>query len=180
MKNRYIVFSALIMCSLLVCGCDAFRSLAGRPTSADIEEMRATLAAREAYELWRQDSLAKAQARVEDSLAALVQLDSLKQEKGIVKDLSVFRGVSSTMQLDNRYYVVLGSFKEVQNAEKYRNTIVEAGFEAVVIRFKNGFNSVGVCPTDSPRALLDSMEKLRQEPFCPKDFWILVNEQGHE
>lgn len=180
MKNRYIVFIALIMCLLLVCGCDAFRSLAGRPTSADIEQMRATLEAREAYELWRQDSLAKARARLEDSLAALAQLDSLKQEKGIVKDLSVFRGLSSTMQLENRYYVVLGSFKEVRNAEKYRDTIKEAGFEAVVIRFKNGFNSVGVCPTDSPRALLDSMDKLRQEAFCPKDFWILENGQGDE
>lgn len=168
------------MCLLLVCGCDAFRSLAGRPTSADIEQMRATLEAREAYELWRQDSLAKARARLEDSLAALAQLDSLKLEKGIVKDLSVFRGLSSTMQLENRYYVVLGSFKEVRNAEKYRDTIKEAGFEAVVIRFKNGFNSVGVCPTDSPRALLDSMDKLRQEAFCPKDFWILENGQGDE
>lgn len=175
MKNRYIVFIALIMCSLLVCGCDAFRSLAGRPTSADIEQMRATLEAREAYEIWRQDSLAKAKAYLEDSLAALAQLDTLKREKGIVKDLSVFRGLSSTMQLDNRYYVVLGSFKEARNAEKYRDTIMEAGFDAVVIRFKNGFNSVGVCPTDNPRTLLDSMEKLRQESFCPKDFWILVN-----
>lgn len=175
MKNRYIVFIALIMCSLLVCGCDAFRSLAGRPTSADIEEMRATLAAREAYELWRQDSLAQVKAHLEDSLAALAEIDSLRAGKGIVKDLSSLSALSATMQLENMYYVVLGSFREAANAEKYRKTVTAAGFEAVVIRFRSGLNSVGVCPTDSPRELLDSIEKLRQEAFCPKDFWILVN-----
>lgn len=177
MKNRHFVYSALIMCSLLVCGCDMFRSLAGRPTSSEIEEMRAILEAREAYETWRQDSLAKVKAHVEDSLAALAELDSLNMEKNFFRDPSRLLGLSSySAPLEKKYYVVLGSFREVTNAEKYRNTIEDAGFEAVVIRFRNGFNSVGVCPTDSPRDLLDSMEKLKGEPFCPNDFWILVNE----
>lgn len=176
MRNKYLVFSALIALSCMVCGCDAFRSLAGRPTSSDIEGMRVVLAEREAAEARRLDSLETLRLQAEDSLAALAQLDSLNREKGIVRNPSRLLGLSAGMELDCRYYIVLGSFKEVANAEKYRNTVLEAGYEAVVIRFRNGFNCVGVNPTDSPRVLLDAMDAVRQEPFCPKDIWILVNE----
>ena len=50
MRNKILVFSAFVMTLALCTGCDFFRTLAGRPTSSDIEAMRVELRAREAAE----------------------------------------------------------------------------------------------------------------------------------
>lgn len=74
MRRFFIILlcAAAVLCS----GCDVFRKLAGRPTSADIEARRAAIeAVQEAEHQARMDSLAKVEKQLADSLAVL---DSLK------------------------------------------------------------------------------------------------------
>ena len=71
MKSLHLtILAAALLCSL-TCGCDAFRSLAGRPTSKDIlakaERMRADEEAHRA----RIDSLRRVEKQLADSLAIL-------------------------------------------------------------------------------------------------------------
>ncbi|MCF0177560.1 MAG: hypothetical protein HUJ90_02955, partial [Bacteroidales bacterium] len=84
--NKLHFILMLLCASLLLTGCDTIRSMLGKPTSADIEQMRIEqLAAERAA----RDSVAVAQRTAEEA-PVLQQPES---------------------DLKYRYYVVLGSFK---------------------------------------------------------------------
>ena len=168
----------LVLALSVLTGCDGFRRLAGRPTSADLARKRAILEQWEAYH--RQaaaDSLRLAElaevARQEaaDSLAAL---DSLQQIDGKMLDLKAMGGVSDS-GLDNRYYIIVGSFANSDNAEAYLRRSREAGYAGTLIPFRNGYTAVGVCPTDHLPTAISSLKTVRSESLFPADAWILSN-----
>lgn len=166
----------MLLSFCLVCGCDAFRSLAGRPTSEDIEMMRLELEVREAMENARLDSLEKVREHVRDSLAAEAARDSLMQMRGLLREPARLGGYSSSFVPEFSYAAVLGSFRERANAERLLQRIQESGFTAVLIPFRTGMTSVGACPSDNPAEFLELFGRLKADSVCPEDFWILVNE----
>lgn len=186
MKRTYILVLLVLM--LAVSGCDFFRKVAGRPTSADLEEKKVKIAhvearkAEQAREQARLDSLEAEKERVRmaqemaarDSVAAL---EVLKTQKCMMYDLSSLKGLASGA-LDHRYYVVVGSFKDEANADKFLSKVAaEPGMEPVKICFRNKMIAVGVAPRNMIAQMPAVMEDVRAKSFCPKDAWILVNGQ---
>ena len=176
MSNKHLLFSILVAASCILTGCDAFRSLAGRPTSDDIAQMRTVIAERQAAaERARLDSIERERIRVEDSLARVAALDTLDLMKHLLRTPSRVGGLA-TADTVARYCAVLGSFKDKTNAANYAAKIKDGGYEVRVIPFRNGFTAVGAVPSDDPAMFLSSLRRLQKEPFFPKDYWILVNE----
>lgn len=183
MKKSYIII--LLAAALMLSGCDFFRKVAGRPTSEDIEVKRAEIARVEelkAREQARQDSIrvAQEQARlaqeqaVKDSLDALA---ALKEKECMMYDLASLKGLSSG-ELDSRYCVVVGSFKDVANADKFIERVSkDTLMQPIKVRFRTGMVAVGVCPRNRVAEIADLIDDVRAKSFCPKDAWILVNEQ---
>ncbi len=170
--KRALIF-ALLAATLCLTGCDAFRRLAGRPTSEEIEAMRTEIRlAREAEHQARIDSLKRVEKALADSLAVL---DSLKQMKGTILNPSSMGGLFTT-KLDFRYYIVVGAFTQRSNAEALLMKVQEKGYTGTLISFRNGFNAVGICNTDNLNQAFRSLKTVKTEPFCPEDVWILVNE----
>ena len=161
-------------------GCDFFRTLAGRPTSKDIENIQVRTLLAERAELLsenlvlekRCDSLLKAYRTVTDSLNAL---DSISQYGGSVLNPTTLGGLFST-RLEARYYIIVGAFKYRTNAELLLKNAVEKGYRPALISFRNGKMAVGVCPTNNIKDAFIALKKVRQEPFCPADVWVLLNE----
>lgn len=176
MKHRILSIGLIFLTACLSSGCDMFRSIAGRPTSEDLAMMKSETAAREAAEAARRDSLETALRLEADSLARESALDSLKRMGGLLREPSRLGGLASSSVLSSRYYAVLGSFKDSANATRYLERIKTAGYTAELITFRTGLTSVGACPENDPVAFLEMLGKIRGESFCPKDFWILVNE----
>lgn len=177
MKNKILVISAFLLVVLSSGGCDMFRSMAGRPTSAEIGVMRARLAAREAAEAARRDSLER--ARLEAAAAAArtaAAMDTLEAMKGVLRSPSSLGGIAAGFEPSSKYCIVIGSYRDRANAVKYSVKLSDEGFPAEAVGFRNGFTAVGVCPTDDPSELLASLRRVRKERFCPKEVWILVNE----
>lgn len=175
MKNRILIISLLLAAVCTLSGCDMFRSIAGRPTSEELDACRMELKAREAAEQARLAALEMAQKHLRDSIAAdEAALDTLKGMGGLLRDPSRLGGFLSAP--GSRYYVVAGSFKDGGNAQRYMERILDAGYGAELIRFKSGLTSVGACPSDSPAAFIEQLGRIKDEEFFPKDFWILVNE----
>ena len=171
--KRILPIIAVAAVLVLGTGCDAFRRLAGRPTSAEIEAMRVERAlAQEAMHQARIDSLKKVEKQLADSLAIL---DSLRQMNGTILNPSKMGGLFTT-KLDSRYYIVVGAMKQRANAEKLLKEVQSKGYVATLISFSNGFNAVGICRTDNLNQAFLSLKKVKEEPFCPPDVWILVNE----
>lgn len=178
---KRILFIALALSVLT--GCDGFRWLAGRPTSADLAAKQAILAAKQAFMEQREENHRQVMAdsirhagqtrqTADDSLAAL---DSLQRINGKMLAPTAMGGLGTT-RLENRYYIVIGTFAMPGNAEALLERVQKDGYDGTVIRFRNGYNAVGICPTDHLPTAFAALKKVKTETFCPSDVWILVNE----
>jgi hypothetical protein len=172
--KRSVILS-LACAALLLSGCDFMRTLAGRPTSADLEAKR--VAIRKAREEARRqavlDSLERVRKHREDSLAALEVrlLDSLAhaRRKLLVSGLN-------KEPLETKYCIIVASYGTRSNAEAKVARCLDAGYPASVVPFRSGLNAVGVCPSDSINVILKRYRELTGNGICPPDGWILVNE----
>jgi len=167
MKRIAIITSVL----LVVCSCDSFRRMAGRPTSDEIQAKRELIAANEAAERARQAELEEIRHReaaaVADSLAAV---DSIAAY-GI--ELRGAKYLSKDTELCNRYYVIVGAYRSRANAQRVIEMLGVCGFNAVPIKYCNGSIIVGACPCDHLADCYRSYQKLVKLPFCPPSSWIL-------
>ena len=172
MKSLHLtILAAALMCSL-TCGCDAFRSLAGRPTTKEILAKAERMQADEQAHRARIDSLRRVEKQLADSLAIL---DSLRTAKESLISTRQLAG-GGKYDIPYRYYVMIGSFSSKDNATRQAARAQEAGYPATLIPFRNGFTAVGCCPSDDLTEVYASLQKLRTEEFCPADAWILNNE----
>lgn len=174
MKKTLIL--ALMLLSV-VSSCDFVRTLAGRPTSARLEEMREErMRAEEARHQAVLDSMERAEKALAEALAAREQelLDSLTQAHGTVLNPSRLGGLYTT-KLESKYYIVVGAFRNRTYAERKLTQCNEAGYTATIISFRNGLLAVSVCPSDNLEETLRTLKKLRGTEVCPEDGWILMN-----
>ena len=172
MKN--FAFITLVICVMFaVTGCDFMRKIGGRPTSEDIEKARVEkLLAEEAALKASLDSLKAEKQSVQDSIDALEQF---VQQGGTVLNPSKLGGLYTT-KLQYKYYVIIGAFRARSNAEALFSKAELAGYQPILISFRNGLLAVGLSPADESRNAMQMIKAIRQEPFCPDDVWILVNE----
>ena len=172
MKN--FAFIPLVFCIMFtVTSCDFMRKLGGRPTSEDIEKARVErLLAQEAALKASLDSLKAEKQSVQDSIDAL---ELFVQQGGTVLNPSKLGGLYTT-KLQFKYYVIIGAFSTRSNAEALFTKAETAGYKPVLISFRNGLLAVGLTPADECKNALEMIKSIKQEPFCPADVWILVND----
>ena len=170
--KKILVITALAAIVCLLGGCDFFRQLAGRPTSRQIRAKQERIEQEARRHQQRLDSLKLVQKQISDSLATL---DSLRDAK---ESLITTRQLTGGGKYDIPYrnYVMIGSFSSPDNATRQAARAQEAGYPATLIPFRNGFTAVGCCPSNNLTEVYASLRKLREEPFCPADAWILNNE----
>lgn len=179
--RKALAIAALAATICLLAGCDFLRSLAGRPTSRDIDAKRAQIEREVAPEKEHADSLAAGQ------LADAGQPD--QQEPAVKKDPAPTSGGGIPKQLTpkqlqgrekfdlaHRYYLMIGVFRNPDNATRQSERAQAAGYPVTLIPMNNGLTGVGVCASDDLQSVYESFVRLRKEPFCPDDTWILNNE----
>ena len=178
MKKLTTVFAfALLLC--LAGGCDFFRTLAGRPTSAQIEAKRARIeqrelravAVRDSINQARLDSAAAAQRAVADSVHALDTLVHI----GKYHKASSYVNIPQS-RLRSRYALVVGVFSSAPNAEKLALRYQAAGWDAYVLKYHSTLSAVLVAPCSKIADALDAYRKIRKMPDGPKEVWVLVKE----
>ncbi len=174
MNMKRTALFALTVFALLACGCDFFRGLAGRPTSAEINEKRAAIEAVKAEaaarEQVRRDSLRVIEKAAADSVTALSRLEASGVKLIPVSEIGTVYG-----DMCAGYSIVVGSFKSVANAERMAANVRDSGYSASVLRFSNGMAAVAVEPRTKIADAVAAYEKVKSEKFCPKDAWILCN-----
>lgn len=199
MKISRILFVFIIL--MTVSGCDFFRKVAGRSTSADIEAKKAVIAKQELQQELQQDDPVDSLACV-DSVTApvadvvvkdtVVVVDPVVAEKAkadsvaavaTLAELNIkrykysrYKGASSE-ELSHRYYIMVGAFGDAVNADKHiANIQKNPDMEPVKIKFRNGLIAVGVCPRNKLSDIAQVAESVLLQAFCPMDAWILVND----
>lgn len=175
MKKTLIL--TLFLLAVLTSSCDFVRSVAGRPTTAQLEKMhQERMQAEQARHQARLDSMMRVQQQMSDSLAALESylLDSLVQAKGTVLNPAKMGGLYTT-KLEAKYCIVVGAFRTRSYAERKLTACNNAGYTATIVSFRNGLNAVAICPSNNLDQTLKTLKKIRGTEICPKDGWILVN-----
>ena len=177
MKNRMTDIKGLLAAAavlLMLQGCDFVRSVAGRPTSADIQAKAQAIAVQqeiEAAQAARDDSLRAVQRAVQAEQAAA---DSLQGKIMFIKRTQMRSRLAS--DLPSRYVVVLGAFTVASNAEAFAAKLEDKGYKASLIPYVNGSVAVGVGACDAFEPLYRTVAALKDEPLRPEDAWVLVNE----
>ena len=172
-RMRKIMVLLMGVSLFAVTGCDFFRTIAGRPTSEEIETKKLEiLKAEQAAAQARLDSIKREQQMMLDSLAAM---DSIRQYGGTVLNPAKLGGLFTT-RLEARYYVIVGAFMFRSNAEALLNKAKAAGYQPAIISFNNGMNAVGLSPCNNIVDAKEALKAIRNEAFCTKDVWILLNE----
>lgn len=177
--NKVPVLLCLALLACLVSGCDFFRTLAGRPTSREIEARRTAIAqvrARKAavadsLEAVRRDSIARAERAVADSLHAVDTLVSI----GKYHNASSYRNIPAS-RLRSRYAVVVGVFSSDANANRMLARYAGEGFDGYVLHYRSSLMAVVVSPCDKVAEALEAYRKVRSLPFSSKQTWVIVNE----
>lgn len=168
--KKCLLITLLCSVALLVSSCDLFRKMAGRPTSADIEQKRAMIEAQKNAHEERLDSMDAVQKQIADSLAVL---DSLRLTNSAVLSSRQLTAESKS-SLSARYYVIVGAFGKIENAKKLVAKAEANSYKAELIAYANGFTAVGVCASDNLAEAYARLQEVRQSGFCP-DAWILDN-----
>lgn len=70
------------------------------------------------------------------------------------------------------YYVVLGSFKNEDNARYLFNSLSSSGCGVHLVKMKNGFTAVMICHGDTYEASYSKMLEFYGEKAHPDDIWI--------
>ncbi len=191
---RILALTALS--AIFLTGCDAVRSALGKPTSKDIAELRAQKAQMQRTG----DSLAVEMGALPDSLetcsgeiaeayadtAAAMSLVSVPAEAAVEEtatqpDAEEPQANEPQPQepeeeapagLASGYYVVLGSFKNEDNAKYYYNSLSASGADVHLVKMKNGFTAVMICHGNTYDEAYSKMLDFYSDKKKPEDIWI--------
>lgn len=174
------VFRILLIFSILcVSGCDFLRRVAGRPTSAELQDKAAKLeaiAAKEAEKKAQIDTAALREAEMKAAAALEEEINAALHElsrKGVT--ISSAFGYGKPLEpIRNKYNIVAGVFRNAESAENLVQKAKAAGFGAYLTAFSGGVNAFFLDGGDNPKDFADKISRAIEEGLCPSDTWIYV------
>lgn len=163
----------LLVCMVLLSSCNFMRRVAGRPDSSELARKSVQIEARETY---IKDSIKQAkrarQAReavVSDSLAALPVL----REHG-VKLSDVFSFGQPVRELEHRYNLIIGVYRNPATAKTQMLKVASLGFTPLRIDFEGGECAVCLVADNSLEKVAARAAEGMALKACPRDAWIYV------
>ena len=74
----------------------------------------------------------------------------------------------------HRYFVIIGSFRNPDNAKKYQGQILKRGFNSEILKNQAGLYRVSVMATDEIETARDDVRRIRR--IFPEyfDTWLLI------
>ena len=182
MKKIFAAISLSVLV-LSVSSCDLFRSLAGRPTSAELKSAieKQQNSAQQMQAITEEPAETTEQTAPEETIA-VASPQAKKEEYTMVKRegrMSVplaYTHTNSTLKAtpEHSYYIIVGTYRQKPTLNKMIKDAHDAGYETFLLEYSNGLTSVGLMPCDNLGEAIDAYAKVSKEDFCPKDACILI------
>ncbi len=77
---------------------------------------------------------------------------------------------------NNTYFVIIGSFGQLDNAKNYRETLLNEGFTPIILHSETGYYRVCVNSFKSEKEARTRVTNLRQAFPKYSDVWLLIKE----
>ena len=186
MSSMKKIFAAISLSVLVlsVSSCDLFRSLAGRPTSAELKSAieKQQSSAQQMQAITEEPAITAEQAAAPEETIAVASTQAEKEEYTMVKRegrMSVplaYTHTNSTLKAtpEHSYYIIVGTYRQKPTLNKMIKDAHDAGYETFLLEYSNGLTSVGLMPCDNLGEAIDAYAKVSKEDFCPKDACILI------
>ena len=182
MKKIFAAISLSVLV-LSVSSCDLFRSLAGRPTSAELKSAieKQQSSAQQMQAITEEPAITTEQTAPEETIA-VASPQAKKEEYTMVKRegrMSVplaYTHTNSTLKAtpEHSYYIIVGTYRQRPTLNKMIKDTHDASYETFLLEYSNGLTSVGLMPCDNLGEAIDAYAKVSKEDFCPKDACILI------
>ncbi len=160
---------SLMAAIMVVTGCDWVRSQLGMATSQQLEAIR------------KEQERLEAERRINDSIEKIIsdsleltRKDTLKtpEQKGSSTAAPSRDESPAKVDTQNRYHVIVGSFKDYTNATRMVENLRKKGYSPSTMDFKNGFRVVSAAGYPNISTALTEMYKLIDQGFGTDDVWV--------
>ena len=168
MKKIFAAISLSVLV-LSVSSCDLFRSLAGRPTSAELKSAieKQQSSAQQMQAITEEPAITTEQTAPEETIA-VASPQAKKEEYTMVKRegrMSVplaYTHTNSTLKAtpEHSYYIIVGTYRQKPTLNKMIKDAHDAGYETFLLEYSNGLTSVGLMPCDNLGEAIDAYAKV--------------------
>ena len=168
MKKIFAAISLSVLV-LSVSSCDLFRSLAGRPTSAELKSAieKQQSSAQQMQAITEEPAITTEQTAPEETIA-VASPQAKKEEYTMVKRegrMSVplaYTHTNSTLKAtpEHSYYIIVGTYRQRPTLNKMIKDAHDAGYETFLLEYSNGLTSVGLMPCDNLGEAIDAYAKV--------------------
>ena len=108
-------------------------------------------------------------------IIAVLSVTSCKTHKFVVKEEAVSVVNASPNDISYKYYVILGSFENLQNATNYVEQISNKGFNTpVILKSELGYYRVAVYSSDFEKDARNRIASIMEMYPEHKDVWLLI------
>lgn len=76
----------------------------------------------------------------------------------------------------NSYFVIIGSFSQLENAKNYRQTLIDQGFTPIILHSETGYYRVCVNSHKNESDARSRVAQIRQAFPQYSDVWLLIKE----
>lgn len=76
----------------------------------------------------------------------------------------------------NSYFVIIGSFSQLENAKNYCGTLLNEGFEPIILHSETGYYRVCVNSYNNEQEARTRIGQVRQTFQKYSDIWLLIKE----
>ncbi len=195
-KSNLVIL--LVFFSFFLSGCDWVRFQLGMPTSRELEAKKsanlfvAEQRLKDSLLRLQIDSIAKASAdttalsqMVKENIKAAGEAVSndvkeitkdVQQTNKIVAEKSTVTEIPKA-DYNDRFYVIVGSFKDPVNSEKMFLFLSKNGYKPKLIEFKNGYKLVSAASFMTQGEASKEMLKIMDTDFAPEDIWVYDTNQ---
>ncbi|MDR0667325.1 MAG: SPOR domain-containing protein [Prevotellaceae bacterium] len=161
------LFGYYLAAMLLVAagGCDWFNTTflgvpsTGQPSPASLAQSR-------------QDSLAQADTIVTRTADDSTQTSTADASEQIRPAATAPLPAVTDSVPNQRYHVIVGSFKKPEHADRMRRLLQDKGYAAQQMVFKNGFFCVSVSSHPDVRTAREQLKLVLSMELCPDDVWV--------
>lgn len=169
--KRIFLFILVALSGLSLSSCDFLRSVAGRPTSAELNAVKSS------KEEVRVDTVTVVETvTVVDTVVVTEPEYKLEKRNGRLSVPFAYTHTTSNLIVEPEYsyYVLIGTYRQKSTMNKMISQAREAGYKTYQLKYENGLVSVGLCPSNKLGEAVDSYLKVKKEAFCPKDACVLI------
>ena len=108
---------------------------------------------------------------------AATQPKTAQDDKPIsTKTASFTQQEDRTGNESNTYFVIIGSFSQLDNAKNYRETLLDEGFTPIILHSETGYYRVCVNSYKNENEARTRIKELRQAFPKYSDVWLLIKE----